>query len=216
MNIRQTVVAGACVLALTLCMPLAGFAQKGRSDNACKVSFSVSTVDTLNNVNQGLSKSDASWFQKKIQKKYPDVCYVAPGPGVSVFFFVAVTPAVYHGTRVVTTTSKHEDPLSGTVTDDQGNRADVDGTVTRTTESSTTVPYTVDYGLYTLTISTAQPGGTWKPAHRFQQKGLYHLYTIPLGSKGYHPLRTVIEEAAKWIHAGGLSDPTQTALPPSP
>lgn len=216
MNTAKPFYLAAVVLALALTTPLPAFAANDKNDAVCKVTFSVATEDTLSNVKQGLSKKDAEWFQKKIHKKYPDVCYAQPGSGASVFFFIIVTPDAYHGTRVETTTSTHDDPVSGTVTDQEGNTANVDGTVTTTTETSAAVPYTLNYGIFTLTIETAEPGGKWKTAHRFEQKGLYTtFYGIPLGGKGYHPLHAVIEEAAKWVHQGGLSDPLQMALPPT-
>lgn len=202
-----------CVLVVALAIPLAAFADNGRND-ACKVTFSVVSQDTLKNVTQGLPPKDAEWFQKKIEKKYPDVCYAAPNPGVSVVFYIDVTPAIYHGTRVETDTSTHNDPVSGTITDQEGNTAQVNGTVTSTTETSTAVPYDVNYGVFTLTVETAQQGGKWKAIRRFQQRGLYRtLYGVPLGGKGHHPVHAVIEEAAKWVHENGLNNPLQTIAP---
>lgn len=36
---------------------------------------------------------------------------------------------------------------------------------------------------------------------------------IPLGGKRHHPVHTVIEAAAKWIHEGGLSNPLHSVAP---
>jgi hypothetical protein len=159
--------------------------------------------DSLKNITQGLTEKDAKWFEKKIQKEYPDVCYVAPNPDVPLVFLVTVTPAVYQGTR------SENEPVDAQVKDQNGNEAGtVDGTV------KTTIPYDVDYGVFTLTVQIAQPEGKWKPLHRFQQKGLYNTYLgIPLGGKGHHPVHTVLEEAAKWIHEGGLTNPLETVAP---
>ena len=200
------------VLALVLLFILPTQAQE--KTPPCKVRFSVVTEDALKNITQGLSEKDAQWFEKKIEKKYPDVCYTAPSPNVPLVFLITVTPDVYHGTRVVTSTNTQDNPVSGTVTDQNGNTSQVDGTVTTTTTSSTAVPYDVKYGIFTLALEQAQPGGKWKVLRRFQQDGLYPTWAgIPLGGKGHHPTHTVIEAAAKWIHEGGLSNPLESAAP---
>ena len=174
--------------------------------SACKVKFSVVAEDTLKNLTQGLSDKDAKWFEKKIEKKYPDVCYVPPAQDVPLVFLVTVAPDVYHGTRVYTS----ENPVSGTATDQDGNTSQINGTAT----SSTAVPYSFKYRIFTLAIEKAQPDGKWKVLHRFQQDGIYNtLYGIPLGGKGHHPLHTVLEEAAKWIHGGGLTNPLESVAP---
>jgi PEGA domain-containing protein len=181
--------------------------------------FTVVTQDKLKNIKQGLSADDVKWFQKKVAKKYPGLCYAAPASTVPIVFYITVTPDVYHGTRVVNHQSTHSDPVSGTVTDQDGNTSQVSGTVETTTTSSTAVPYSVEYGIYTLSVERRRSDGEFDVAHRFQQKGLYNtLYGIPLGGKGHHPLHTVIEDAAKWINSGGLVDAMQSVLgahPPS-
>jgi hypothetical protein len=99
----------------------------------------VITQDTLKNVKQGLSLDDQKWFREKVEKRNPSVCYVDPAPSVSLVFVIIVTPDTYHGTRVVTDTETHENPVSGTITDNEGNSADIDATVKTTTSSSTAV-----------------------------------------------------------------------------
>ena len=177
----------------------------------CTVSFSVVKQDTLKNITQGLSANDEKWFHKKLAKKYPDICYAAPSLSVPFVFLIIVTPDTYHGTRVETETSQQTNPVSGTVTDQEGNTGRYEGTETTTSKTSTAVPYSVDYGVYTLSIESKSSDGTYRVHHRFQQKGLYTaLYGfIPIG-KGHQPVHAVIEDAVKWIHAGGLSDPRQS------
>jgi hypothetical protein len=175
--------------------------------------FTVVVRDKLNNVKQGLSADDVKWFQKSFAKKYPGACYADPAPNVPVVFYVTVTPDVYHGTRIVNRTSNHSNPVTGTVTDESGSTSQVNGTVETTTTSSTAVPYSVDYGIYTLSVERRRDDGKFDVLHRFQQKGLYNtLYGIPLGGKGYHPLHAVIEDATKWVSDGGLTDPKQSAF----
>jgi hypothetical protein len=189
------------------------FAKKRNSLPTCQTQFTVVREDALKNLTQGLSRKQAEWYEKKIQKKYPDVCYVDPAPYVRLVFFITVTPAVYHGTHVYTQTETHDNPVDATATDQDGNQYDVDGTVTTTSTTSTAVPYSVNYGIYRLTLETREGPHEWKARRRFQQRGLYgRIYGIPVG-KGHHPVRAVVEEAAKWIHEGGLDNPLETVAP---
>jgi hypothetical protein len=72
------------------------------------------------------------------------------------------------------------------------------------------VPYSVDYGVYTLYVERLQGDGKFNVLQTFQQKGLYSTYNgIPLGGRGHHPAHAVIEDAVKWLSAGGLSDPAR-------
>jgi hypothetical protein len=179
-----------------------------------RTDFSVVTEDALHNTKQGLSPDDVKWFLESIEQKYPKACYVDPAPSVAVVFYVTVTPDTYHGTRVVESESTQSSPVTGTITDESGNQSQVQGTVKTTTSSSTAVPYSVEYGIFTLAVERRGADGKFAVLQRFQQKGLYKtVYGIPLGGKGYHPLHPVIEDAAKWIDSGGLTDPRQGAVP---
>ena len=147
------------------------------------------------------------WADKDLEKKYPDVCYADPDPSVKTVFVITVTPATYHGTRVETNTNTT--PTSGTVTDQDGNTATYQGTATTTT--STAVPYSFEYGKFMLTVETFGDDGKPIVRQRFQQNGIYHtMYGIPLGGRGHHPAKALIEDAVKWIHTGGLDDSLQS------
>lgn len=175
--------------------------------------FSVVTQDKLKNLKQGLSADDQKWFREKVEKKNPAVCYVDPAPGVSLVFLIIVTPDTYHGTRVVTDTSTNSSPTSGTITDESGNTASYSGTQQTTTSSSTAVPYSFEYGIYTLSVERQLKDGSYVVLHRFQQKGIYNtMYGIPLGGKGHHPAHAVIQEAAEWINSGGLAQAERFAV----
>ncbi|HXH51420.1 MAG TPA: hypothetical protein VNM47_18940 [Terriglobia bacterium] len=179
-------------------------AKKPAPAPTCETKFTVVIEDDLHNIKQGLADKDVKWFKKEIEKKYPDVCYVAPAPEVPLVFYISTSPAVYHGTRRVTTQSQSKTDISG----------DVDATARTATDSESTVPYDVNYDICTLTIETRDGPKNWKARHRFQQKGLFHTYAgIPLGGKGHHPIHTVIQEAAKWVHEGGLTNPLETVAP---
>jgi hypothetical protein len=197
--------------------PPKAFALQSHDSSLSCTYFTVVTQDKLNNVKQGLSADDVKWFQKTFAKKYPGVCYAEPAPTVPVVFYITVTPDVYHGTQVVNHTSTHSDPVSGTVTEQDGRTSQISGTVELTTTSSKAVPYSVEYGIYTLSVERRKNDGQSEVVHRFQQKGLYRTFTmwgIPIagGGKGKHPVHAVIENAAKWVSSGGLTDPKQSAF----
>jgi hypothetical protein len=171
--------------------------------------------DTLQNINQGLlasgfkEKDGLKWLEK-MYKKYPDVCYVAPNTRESIVFLIIATPAVYHGTQIETQTHNTRSTTSGTVTDSEGNSADIDATSTGTTESSVAVPYEVNYSSFTLTVERKAGNGNFVALRRFRVEGLYHYaYGVSWG-KGKHPIANVMEDAIKWIHEGGLSNPAQS------
>ena len=191
-------------------IPVCAAAKK--NDNGrppCATIYSVVAEDTLGNVQQGISNPKTiKWADKDLEKKYPDVCYAVPDPSVKTVFVITITPATYHGTKVVTNTETT--PTSGTVTDTStGETATYEGTQTST--SSTAVPYSFEYGKYILTVETFGADGKPVVRRRFAQNGIYHtMYGVPLGGRGHHPAKALIEDAVKWIHAGGLDDPLQT------
>ena len=198
------------VLILMLLAIPVGVAAKNKDNGRlpCATTFSVIQEDTLGNVRQGISKAkDLKWADKDLEKKYPDVCYAAPDPSVKTVFVITVAPATYNGTRVVTSTDTT--PTSGTVTDTDGNTATYQGTQTST--SSTAVPYSFEYGKFMLTVETFGADGKPVVRRKFQQNGIYRtMYGVPLGGRGHHPAKALIEDAVKWIHAGGLDDPLQS------
>jgi hypothetical protein len=193
---------------MLLAIPV-GAAAKNKDNGRppCATTYSVIQEDTLGNVQQGISKSkDLKWADKDLEKKYPDVCYAAPDPSVKTVFVITVAPATYNGTKVVTNTDTT--PTSGTVTDTDGNTATYQGTQTTTT--STAVPYSFEYGKFMLTVETFGADGKPVVRRRFQQNGIYRtMYGVPLGGRGHHPAKALIEDAVKWIHTGGLADSLQ-------
>jgi len=196
------------LILMLLAIPV-GAAAKNKDNGRppCATTYSVIQEDTLGNVQQGISKSkDLKWADKDLEKKYPDVCYAAPDPSVKTVFVITVAPATYNGTRVVTNTDTT--PTSGTVTDTDGNTATYQGTQTTTT--STAVPYSFEYGKFMLTVETFGADGKPVVRRRFQQNGIYRtMYGVPLGGRGHHPAKALIEDAVKWIHTGGLADSLQ-------
>jgi hypothetical protein len=145
----------ALILGLTLSFTATATGQ------GCKVNFSVVWKDKLDNVRQGLSAADLKWFQKKLAKKYPGVCYSDPSPSVALMFFISEVP----GTRVI------------------------DGT---------------EYSRPTFNLSLERrDGDKFIVVHSFSQRDCAIC----------HPQHDVIEDAVKWIHSGGMTDPKQGVVP---
>jgi hypothetical protein len=193
------------LILLLLAVPVGAAAKK--EDNGrppCATTYSITQEDNLGNVQQGFTKpKNEKWADKDLVKKYPDVCYASSNPTVKTVFVITVTPATYHGTRVVTDTQTT--PTSGTVRDSStGETATYTGTQTST--SSAVVPYSVEYGKYMLTVETIGAEGNPVVRRRFEQDG---SAGASLGRRG-HPAKALVEDAVKWIHAGGLDDPLQT------
>ncbi len=192
--------------------------EKNNQRAPCATTYSVVTVDSLGNTDAKLSDTKIlKWASKDLEKKYPDVCYedyrdptTDPNP-IKTFLVITVTPATYHGTRVVTTTSTT--PTSGSVTDSTPGSSTYGQQVgtyegKQTSTSSTAVPYSFGYGRFMLTIETLGDDGNPVVRRRFQQDGIYSTMAgIPLGGRGHHPGKALIEDAVKWIHAGGLGNP---------
>jgi hypothetical protein len=161
----------------------------------CKHTFAVVVRDELNNVRQGVGPKTLEWLQKKMVKKYPEVCYT---PDVSpLVFFVSSTPAVYHGTTTTTNNGTISEPGGGVIANTQTQQA---------------VPYEVGYQKVYLSIETKDQNGEWHVAHNFLGKTL-HPTLYGLCTRNCHPEQKLLEDAIKWLHDGGLTDPKQTVLP---
>jgi hypothetical protein len=172
----------------------------------CTIHFSVVWKDQLNNIKQGLSPNDTKWFQKKIAKKYPGICY--DSGAAPVVFFVSTKLSTYQGTQVVT--SAHSNPVDGTITDPNGNMSTVRGT--EDTRTQTAVPYSVGYEDMILSLEVKQPDGTWKVRHNFTHNTLGNAY-YGIKVSNRHPTQELVEQAIKWIYDGGLTDPRQSMMP---
>jgi hypothetical protein len=182
-------------LAVVLCPVLAFCQQPTTPPPGCVVTFTVATQDSLKNLKIGLLPKDVEWVNN-LQKKYPGVCYIGPGKTPHAVLSITITPDTYHGEK--------------TVTDTATTTSQTDSTVHYTTTSEHQEPYSVEYGIYTLMVERTHPDGSMTTLQTFQQKGLYsQIYNVPLGGRGHHPAHAVIEDAVKWLSAGGLSDPTQ-------
>jgi hypothetical protein len=179
---------------------------------ACKVNFAFVYIDRLDNTYRGIQGKQLKQVQDKLSK-YGDVCYTDNETAADYVFFVHTKPAVYHGAQTTSNTSTHTDsnPVNGTITDENGDRSRISGTVDTTTTTTTTssVPYEVDYNVFILNImiphtSEGSTNKSFAVLHTFDQKGLYNtMYGIGYG-KGKNPIVNVIDAAAKWLHENNL------------
>jgi hypothetical protein len=170
---------------------------------ACKVSFAVVYVDRLDNTYRGLQGKQLPDVQKKLGD-YGDVCYTGDETAADYVFFVHTKPAVYHGVRTTSDTHTDTNPVSGTITDQNGNTSTISGTADTTTTTTSSVPYEVDYSVFILNILVPHQGSAPTTLHTFDQKGLYNkIYGIGYG-KGKNPIVNVIDAAAKWLHENNL------------
>jgi len=193
-------------------LTVSAFAQSGPS---CRVTFSVVRKDSAGDLLTGFRLETRDWFQKKMAKKYPDVCYSESETGVVLFF--SASPAVFHGVHTYSNTQTTQSPVQGTVTD--GNVSSttygqqvgtIEGTVQTTTTTESHVPYEVDYDRLHLAIEYKFSDG-WKPIESFDGKTLHPTY-YGICTHNCHPNHSMIESAIKYLHASGLKTP-QTITP---
>lgn len=155
---------------------------------ACKVQFSVVQEDTLGNINAGFSKKKLKWYEHHLAKKYPAVCYIAPGPSDSLFlYFGAASGLAYFTTGRV--------GASGSYT-------------------ASTLP--TRRTAWTLSIIQRQANGHWQVRCRFapkiSRKRLFLVIaTDGLGAIGLSQRKSIFTQAIKWLATGGLTDPMETA-----
>lgn len=195
---------------LISCFPtVALFAAQPRDDNQVRcTSFAVVQKDTLGNVTHGMTDDGVKWVNKLLAKKYEDLCYSPSERGADLLFYLTVTPDTYHGTRIERDSTTSTNPVNATVYNPDGTSTQVSGTVQNTTTTSTAVPYSFEYGIFTLAIERKGRDGKIEVVRRFRQKGIFHTYAgIPLGGRGHHPAHAVIEDAIKWVSSGALTDP---------
>jgi hypothetical protein len=192
------------VLLILIVLPVSAAAKKPTP--TCNVKFAIVYIDYLDNTYHRLEEKTRKDVENKLSK-FGDVCYVPEEENAEYIFFIHTKPATYHGVRTTETTSTNtnSNPVNGTITDQSGNTANINGTIdtTTTTTSSSSVPYQVDYNVFILNILKPRKDASGQTAyttiHTFDQKGLYKtMYGVGYG-KGKHPLANVIDAATKWL-----------------
>jgi len=176
------------------------FAQ---SSQPCRVTFSVVRKDSVGNLLTGFRPETKEWFQKKMAKKFPDVCY-SEGDTDTVLFFSA-TPAVFHGVHEYSTSNTTSAPTQGTITDTTPGSptygqqiGTTEGTVQTTTTTEHQVPYEVDYDRLHLTIEV-KIVDKWKSVESFDGRTLHPTF-YGVCTRNCHPNHSMIEEAVKYLH----------------
>jgi hypothetical protein len=166
------------------------------------IRFSVLTQDVLGNVKQGLSPENQKWLTG-IEKKSPSVCYVEPSSTVSLVFVIIIT--THQRTRIVNDTSSHtsENPVSGTIRDEDGNISHISGTVETTTTTTNSRPVPYSEAVYTLSVERRQKDGSYRTLQRFQQ--------VPYTFLGRNPVRPIIQKAVKWVCSGEFAEQERIA-----
>jgi hypothetical protein len=196
-------------LSVLLLLSTLGFAQAGQT---CKVTFAVVRKDEAGDLLNGFRPKTLEWFEKKMVKKYPGVCYSEDAANATVVLFFSAIPAVYHGVRTISTTDTSNSPVNGSITDNNGQQVGtIDGTVATTTTTTSNVPYEVDYERLHLAIEYKFSDG-WKPVESFDGKTLHPTF-YGFCTRNCHPNNSMIEDAIKYLQGSGLKTPRAAALP---
>lgn len=66
-------------------------AQTQKTTVPCSIKFSLAERDALGNINIGFSSDGQKWFEKKLSKKYPNVCYAKQEPNAGIWFLISVS-----------------------------------------------------------------------------------------------------------------------------
>lgn len=113
-------------------------AMAKKPEQTCTVKFAFAYTDRLDNDYRGIQGKQLKQVEEKVSK-YGDVCYTADDSSADYIFYVHTKPAVYHGVRTTSSTSTNtsSNPVSGTLTDEDGNRSNISGTVDTTTTTTT-------------------------------------------------------------------------------
>jgi hypothetical protein len=104
--------------------------QVNPQPEGCKIRFAIVWSDNQAGTAVPGSVDDMKWLPKDARKKYPEVCYDPSATGLR---FVVN----FNGHYTDQSTTTHASPMDGTITDRNGNKSTVTGTVTTTVPSST-------------------------------------------------------------------------------
>lgn len=127
------------ILTLLIAIAFEGLPSCAQStDGPCSIKFSLVERDTLGNVNVGFSPDGQKWFEKKVSKRYPNVCYTEQKPNIGIWFYISVSTQTQESATATTRTSPNG----------------VGGTTSNTTIS----PKTTESPVYTLKIGRFRDG----------------------------------------------------------
>ena len=147
---------------------------------SCTIKFSFAQRDTLGNVDIGFAPADQHWFEKKVTKKYPNVCYTDQKANEGIWFYLSKSTEDRDSATAIT----HTNP------DGPG------GATSRTTIN----PRTVAYPIYTLKIGRFN-NGKLEVLRTFQRtKAPSNSGTVTSLVKSFsNPYHDVILDAVDWL-----------------
>lgn len=127
------------ILALLIAIVFVGLPSCAQStDGPCSIKFSLAERDTLGNVNVGFSLDGQKWFEKKVSKRYPNVCYTEQKPNIGIWFYISVSTQTQESATATTRISPNG--MGGT------------------TSNTTISPKTTELPIYTLKIGRFRDG----------------------------------------------------------
>lgn len=170
-------------LLLTACLVTA-FSHAQQRDVPCTIKFSFAQRDQLGNVDVGFAPSDQRWFEKKVMKQYPGICYVDQKTNEGIWFYLHES------------TQDRDSATATTQTSPDG----LGGETSRTTVS----PRITIYPVYTLKIGQFH-GGNLEVLRTFQRtKAPSNGGTVTsLAQTFSNPYHDVILDAVDWISSNG-------------
>ena len=176
----------------------------GAQSSKCINHFSVVRFDPAGHPTFGLTPDELKWYQDKLQKKYPSICYDAEGHG-NVRVILGVSVSERSGTQRVDSTQNVPVNTDVTIVNPSTGATSpgtLSGTMAVTTASD--VPYETTDSFYMLRLETWGPDGKWTPVlYRSRNQARQH------GGNGYaalgtnlrerHPYHGLIEDALKFM-----------------
>jgi hypothetical protein len=173
--------------ALSLANAFACAQRVNPQPEGCKIRFAIVWSDNQAGTTVPGGVDDMKWLPKDAGKKYPEVCYDPSATGLR---FVVNFNGHYTDQSATTQAS----PMDGTITDRNGNKSTVTGTVTTTVPSSTSYEYSI------LSLEGKVPGKDgWTQIQNFGQQSHCHTgYGVCVADRDV--IRPLFKDALKWVH----------------
>lgn len=166
--------------ALLVVIGLTTLSSQAQMSVSCKIKFSLAERDTLGNVNVGFDSNEQKWFEKKVEKQYPTICYADQKTNEGIWFYISVS-------------TQNQDSATATT------RTTPDG-IGGTTSRTTVIPQTRTYPVYTLKIGRFHDGKL-EVLRTFQRTkaSSYSGTVIGLVGSFGNPEHNVILDGVNWL-----------------
>ncbi len=153
----------------------------------CTIKFSFAQRDPLGNVDVGFSPDDQHWFEKKVLKQYPNVCYLNQKSNEGIWLYLSISTQNQDSATATTRTTPDE---SG-------------GATSHTTVTSQSTAYPT----FTLKIGRFHDGNL-EVLRTFQRtKALSNGTVTGLVRSFGNPEHDVILDAFDWLESSGIDAP---------